>query len=149
MNETISTKKQFIRFLLVGCINTFFGYSIYVLLIFMGARYFLASFLATCLGMVFNFVTTGRIVFANNSFSIFFKFILVYMFLYGLNVGFIKVISLYTINFYLSGFVATVPISCIAFFLNRSIFLNKYTDESILFSKLNSGKKYYSKSYRN
>ncbi len=78
--------------------------------------------------MIFNFLTTGRIVFSNNNFNIFFKFILVYMFLYGLNVVFIKIISLYTINFYLSGFFAIIPILCIAIFSNRKIFLAKYTD---------------------
>ena len=54
------TQIQFVKFLLVGALNTAFGYGIYALLIWFGLRPFLAVGLATVLAVLFNFQSTGR-----------------------------------------------------------------------------------------
>jgi putative flippase GtrA len=55
-------KHNFARFLLVGVLNTIFGYFLYGTLILIGLDYKLAVLLATILGVLFNFQTTGRLV---------------------------------------------------------------------------------------
>ena len=59
------TRRQGIRFLFVGAVNTVFSYGCYASFIYIGYNYALAAFFATCLGIIFNFNTTGRIVFKN------------------------------------------------------------------------------------
>lgn len=54
-----------LRFIIVGAINTAFGYGVYVLLVLATIPYQLATILSTILGIIFNFFTTGRIVFNN------------------------------------------------------------------------------------
>ncbi len=53
-------------------------------------------------------MTTGKIVFKNTNINLFFKFILVATLLYYIRVEFIRVINLYTINNYLSGFFSDI-----------------------------------------
>jgi putative flippase GtrA len=55
--------RQFVRFVLVGVLNTAFGYGIYGLFLWVGVGLPLSLLGATVLGVLFNFVTTGRLVF--------------------------------------------------------------------------------------
>lgn len=55
--------RQFVRFLLVGALNTAFGYGIYGVLLWLGLGLPLSLLGATILGILFNFVSTGRLVF--------------------------------------------------------------------------------------
>jgi putative flippase GtrA len=57
--------RQFIRFLAVGGLNTLFGYGVFSLLVLAGLAPGVALLLATLLGVLFNYFTTGRIVFAS------------------------------------------------------------------------------------
>jgi putative flippase GtrA len=54
---------QFRRFLMVGIVNTMFGYSIFAMLVWLGVPASVALLLATILGVLFNFVTNGHFVF--------------------------------------------------------------------------------------
>ncbi len=56
---------QFFRFLVVGAGNTVFGYGVYLLCLLIGIPYQAAAVVATVLGVIFNFFTTGAIVFRN------------------------------------------------------------------------------------
>ncbi|NJL07164.1 MAG: GtrA family protein [Methylacidiphilales bacterium] len=69
---------QLFRFLVVGIINTVFGYSIYLICIYFDASYQSAIVISTTLGALFNFFTTGSIVFQNSSIKNIFGFIGVY-----------------------------------------------------------------------
>ncbi|MGV2387505.1 MAG UNVERIFIED_CONTAM: GtrA family protein [Microcystis novacekii LVE1205-3] len=53
-------KHKFARFLLVGVLNTLFSYFLYGSLILIGLNYKYAVLLATIIGVLFNFQTTGR-----------------------------------------------------------------------------------------
>ena len=64
-NSKYSTAHKFIKFLFVGGVNTVFGYSIFALFLFLGMHYAVATLFATILGILFNFKTTGVIVFNN------------------------------------------------------------------------------------
>ena len=80
MQNKLSLKVDilFIKFLAVGVLNTLFGYGIFALLLFIGLHYAVASILATICGVLFNFKTTGTLVFNNNDNRLIFKFISVY-----------------------------------------------------------------------
>ena len=54
---------QFVRFILVGVLNTVVGYAVFVALLWVGMRSGLALVLATIAGVLFNFQTTRTLVF--------------------------------------------------------------------------------------
>ena len=57
-------KRQFLRFLAVGVLNTAFGYGIFVVLVLLKLVPGTSLFIATVAGVFFNYLTTGRLVFA-------------------------------------------------------------------------------------
>lgn len=76
---------QFVRFGLVGVLNTAFGYGVYALLILIGLAPWLALFLATVAGVLFNYRTTGRLVFQNRAGSLLPRYLAVYAGVYFVN----------------------------------------------------------------
>lgn len=111
---------SFIRFLFVGGINTIFGYSIFSILILLQIHYSIASLLATILGILFNFFTTGRVVFENNNPKLLFKFFGVYGVIYLINLFFLKIFDSCQVNMLIAGAILVLPISILSFILNRS-----------------------------
>jgi len=79
--------RQFLRFLMVGGVNTAFGYSVYAAAIFAGLRPTLALACAMVCGVVFNFFTTGRLVFREQAGNAFPRFVLAYGVIYLVNLG--------------------------------------------------------------
>jgi len=57
--------RRIIRFLAVGALNTLFGYSLYALLLWIGLPLELALLLCSVTGVIFNFVTYGRLAFGH------------------------------------------------------------------------------------
>lgn len=112
-------KQQVIRFIAVGVINTLFGYSIYALLIYLGLNYMVAVLFATVVGVLFNFKTIGRYVFKSSDNNLLIKFILVYTVVYGVNIGLIRLFTVWNIDYYAAGFLAVVPCAAISFILNK------------------------------
>ena len=90
--------RTFIRFAIVGVINTVFGVGTFALLRYFGIHYVFASLLSQILGIIFNFKTTGRFVFKNRDRSLFYRFLSVYVISYGLNVGFLRLVNTGSIN---------------------------------------------------
>lgn len=116
--------RHFLRYLIVGGINTLFGYGAFALLLYLGLHYALASFLATCAGILFNFNTTGRIVFNNSDHRLLFQFLMVYAILYVINVLLLKVMVIYTINLYLGSAATILPMAFLAYLLNKKFVFN-------------------------
>jgi putative flippase GtrA len=110
---------RFVRFLVVGGINTVFGYSVYAFFIYIGLHYSLAALFATILGVLFNFKTTGKIVFDNSNNSLLLKFIGVYLITYLISLAFLKGLVLLKINLYLAGALVILPNAVIAYLLNK------------------------------
>lgn len=113
-------ENKFFRFILVGILNTAFGYSLFALFIFLNMHYSLAVFLSTVLGVLFNFKTIGKLVFDNHDNSLIFRFIAVYVLLYLINISclwFFKISGFE--NMYINGFVLLVPLALISFVLNK------------------------------
>lgn len=125
MKLNIKQQKQFVVFVLVGGINTVFGYSIFAFFIFLKISYYLAFLFAASLGLIFNFMTTGRIVFKNKDFSLFYKFIIISIIMYFLHIILIRIINVHINNFYISGLMTMSVTALIAFYLNKKIFTSK------------------------
>ena len=68
-------KEEFTKFIFVGVLNTIVGYSFYALFIYLGFDYKVSVFLATVLGVLFNFQTIGRLVFNRYNNRLLFKFV--------------------------------------------------------------------------
>ena len=94
---------KFIKFLLIGLLNTLFGYSIYAFFIYLNLDYYSASILSYIFGILFNFFTYKSLVF-NIFFKklIFIKFLIVYVLIYLLNLILLKSIDSVLNNLYTS-----------------------------------------------
>lgn len=108
---------KLILFFIVGGINTLFGYGLYAFLLFIHLHYALASFLGTVGGVLFNFRTTGTIVFKNSDNNLLFRFVAVYFVTYVVNVGCLRIFALYHANMYIAGLVLVVPVALLSYTL--------------------------------
>lgn len=78
--------QKLVRFIGVGLINTLVGYSIYAILIAANISYFFALFVATIVGVTFNYFSIGRLVFkSSGGLVIYGKFIAGYGLVYLVN----------------------------------------------------------------
>ena len=114
-------ENQLIRFLMVGGINTAFSYLIYAFFLYIGLHYTIAVLLAQICGVLFNFNTTGKIVFNNTKPNLIFRFIGVYLLTYFLNIFCLKLFELNNFNMYIAGAILVLPIAFLSFFLNKSL----------------------------
>lgn len=112
-------KFQFVRFLLVGVINTLFGYGCFALFLYVGLHYTLALFLATILGVLFNFKSIGALVFKSHDNRLIFRFIGSYIAVYFVNVVGIKAFSYFGVTPYVSGAILIFPMAILAYMLNK------------------------------
>jgi len=110
---------QFIKFILVGILNTIFGYGLWALLIYIGLHYALAVILSTILSVLFNFKTTGYLVFKNKDNKLLWKFIQIYILTTCLNILGLKFATIANINLYLAGFFLTGIMAMISFIMQK------------------------------
>ena len=109
----------FYKYLLIGGVNTVFGYSVFAFLLFFGTHYSLAVLMATILGILFNFQTYGRFVFKNHSWSLLGRFVFVYTTIYLANITLLLVFDLFVSNLYISGAMTTPVIAYLGYILNK------------------------------
>lgn len=114
----INTWHLFIRFLAVGLLNTVFGYGCFAFFLYLGIHYALALFLATVAGVLFNFKSTGALVFKSHDNSLIFRFVMVYVVVYVVNVLLLKLLGMWGIDAYWGGAFLIVPMALLAFILN-------------------------------
>jgi len=117
--------RKFITFVVVGIMNTLFGYSLFALFIYLKVHYSLAVLLATVLGILFNFKTIGRLVFRNSNNLLIFRFVGVYGVTYLLNVTALRVFDSFKVNMYAAGMLLLVPIAVISFLLQSKYVFTK------------------------
>lgn len=123
VSETIrrALENRFVRFLLVGGLNTAFGYGVFALLVLAGVHYAVAAFFATVLGVLFNFRTTGRLVFGNRDDRLLLRFVLVYAISYVVGVASLRAAKSAGMPVLLAGAVLQLPMSLFTFGLQRAI----------------------------
>lgn len=111
--------RRFARFLAVGVLNTVFGYSVFALLLFAGLHYATALLLATVAGVLFNFRSTGRLVFGNRDDTRLWRFMAVYLFCYLVNIGCLRLLDAAGLGPYLAQGLLLPPLTVASFALNR------------------------------
>jgi len=110
---------QLIRFLVVGGLNTVFGFSVYSIFILLHLHYVLAALLGQICGIMFNFKTTGTIVFKNKDNRLIFRFFTVYLVTYLITIGLLKLFSIYGVGSLVAGAIIILPIAFLSFLLNK------------------------------
>ena len=108
--------EKFFKFLFVGALNTLFSYFLYALFVTIGFKANLALFFQYVIGVIWNFKTTGVLVFKNNNNKLVFKFILCYIFTFILNSVLLKLLLNYT-NSYIAQAILILPIAIVSFLL--------------------------------
>ena len=83
----MSLSAQFLRFLVVGVVNTLFGYAVFAGLVLAGVAPLAALVVCYVVGVPFNYLTTGRFVFASarRSAGSFIRFVAAYVMIYIFN----------------------------------------------------------------
>lgn len=112
-------KKEFVRFIFVGILNTIVGYLLYAFFLYLGFDYKIAALLATILGVLFNFQTIGRLVFKQHDNTLILRFISVYVIVYFIGIALIKLGKICGLDDYTAGFVALFPNAALSFLLNK------------------------------
>lgn len=115
--------RKFIKFLFVGALNTLFGYLMYTIFISTPLKREWALLCAYIAGVLWNFKTTGSLVFKVNNNKLIFKFVASYVFTYFVNLFALNFLAKIgwgeaTANFFLDLFNLTSPIA-----------LGKYVDQ--------------------
>ncbi|QHI97916.1 GtrA family protein [Xylophilus rhododendri] len=113
------SRLEFVRFLFVGVLNSAFGYGCFAALLFLGLHYALAQLLATVCGVLFNFMTTGRLVFGSASPRLLGRFVLVYGVVYGCNVAGLAMLLHFGIGAYAAGALMLVPMAVLSYLLSK------------------------------
>ncbi len=118
-------KHTFIRFLLVGVLNTLFGYLLYASLILIGLKYLLAFSISYVAGVLFNFQTIGKLVFKNKNNKLLFRFVGVYVVLYLLNAEGLRIADALNVNIeyktkmLIASAILVLPMAMVSFVLNK------------------------------
>ena len=110
---------QFLRFVMVGVLNTCFGYSVFALLVWLGAPYQLATAISTLAGIAFNFQTTGRLVFSGAPWPRLIRFAAVYALIYLLNISGIALLLRLDVNVYVAYALLIPPLAVLTYLLHK------------------------------
>jgi len=118
-------QNKFIRFCFVGCLNAGFGWGVYCLAILVGLPFYVATLVSNVLGVLWNFMTTGTLVFENREKKLIFRFIVCYIINYFINTGAVKLFLSFGVNNYWSGLLATPIAAICSFFLLKFLVYKK------------------------
>jgi putative flippase GtrA len=109
----------FVKFLFVGGLNTIFGLIAYMILVYFGLHFVLATFIATILGIIFNFKTYGALVFKNSDNTLIYRFFMVYVITFCVGISSMKGLFLLGFNKYSAAAIIMLPNALLGFYLNR------------------------------
>ena len=110
---------EFVRFLLVGVLNTAFSYGVYASLLYVGLPYVVANLGALLLGIAFSFRTQGRLVFGNSSGRLLQRFAACWGAIWLVNVLLIALLVRAGLSAYAAGAVALVPSTVFSYFVQK------------------------------
>ena len=117
--------RRIILFLLVGMLNTVVGYGLFAGLLLATQSHRIALVIATVLGVLFNFFSTGRIVFDNRSGKALLPFIFGYAVTLGVNFALLEVLVRMGINPLLAQAACLPVVVVLGYWINsRIVFKN-------------------------
>lgn len=112
---------RLVRFLLVGALNTAFGYGLFAAIFLATGSHRFAIVLATILGILFNFFTTGRVVFGNRSARALIPFVLSYAVTMAVNLGLMEFLVRFSLHPLLAQAMSLPAIVVTAYWINARI----------------------------
>ena len=110
-------ERRFALFCAVGALNTAFGYAVFALLAYAGMHHALALLLATVAGILFNFFSTGRLVFGSRETARLPRFVAVYVAVYAFNVLAMELLMRAGAGLYASGALSMCMAAVMAYLL--------------------------------
>ena len=118
--------KRFIRFLLVGGLNTLFGFLVYSTFILLHCPTWVALLGGNVAGVTFNFFTIGGLVFLNLSLSRVPLFVLSYLVIYFINLELIGSIAELVYGRIVAQAVLALPMAVLSYLiLSNFVFVKK------------------------
>lgn len=120
----LTKNHQFIKFLMIGVVNTLFGYGCFAALLYVGIHYVYAGMISTVAGIIFNFKSTGRVVFDSNNNSKIFRFSATYFITYCMGTIGIALLEQIEIKPYIGGALLIFPTALLSFYLNKNFVFN-------------------------
>ena len=114
-----ATAHQAVRFVAVGLLNTAFGYGLFYLLLGLTERTMLSLAIATAAGVLFNFATTGRLVFANRDIRRLSRFIGVYVVIFAINAVALVALEALGMRAAAGQALLLAPLAVLSFLLNK------------------------------
>ena len=112
-------RSRFVRFLLVGGLNTAFGYTVFAICILIGIPYPLAALVSTVLGVLFNFKSYGTLVFASHDNRLISRFIAVYGICYVVGLVPLAWAKAHGVPILWMAAICVLPMAALAFVLQR------------------------------
>lgn len=117
--------KRFLRFVAVGVLNTAFGYGVFALAWWLTRNQDLSVVVATMVGVVFNYFTTARLVFASRGFGALLPFIAGYAVVMLVNIALLRVLTGLGLHA-LAGQLICLPVSVVlAYAINAFVVFRK------------------------
>jgi putative flippase GtrA len=113
-------RSQFVRFLVVGFLNTLFGQCVFVTLVLFGCNDLLSLLIATVAGVIFNFHTVGRLVFQRKERSLLARFVLCYGLSYAVNAIALSSLTHFGLSSISAQAILVLPVASLTFMLVRS-----------------------------
>ena len=112
--------EKFLKFLFVGALNTLFAYVLYAFFVAIGFVANVALVLEYFFGILWNFKTTGALVFKNSDNRLIFKFFGCYIFTFFFIFLFLYVlVNKCMLNDYLAQAILVPPIAVVSFFIMK------------------------------
>jgi putative flippase GtrA len=122
--KNVKIDKRFFSFILIGIINTIFGYSVYAFLLWVGLHFSLAAGLSTILGILFNFKSIGVFVFNSKDNSKIKIFLIIYFICYVVNLVGIYSLEFFDVNSFFGGAVMLIPTALLTYNLLKRYVYN-------------------------
>ena len=114
-------RPKFIRYLVVGAVNTLVGYGIFAILILLDVPYAIAGLVSTVAGVLFNFKSYGIFVFRSRDNRKIFRFFAVYLISYCIGLIPLEWAERNGVSLLLVGALMLLPMAVISFLLNKKL----------------------------
>ena len=107
-----------LRFVIVGVMNTVFGYFVFACLTTLGCPDLLSVPAAMAVGVIFNFLSYGRLVFSSLDTRRLPRFVTAYLCIYACNLVGLRALARFGLNAYGAQAFLVCPLAVLAYFLN-------------------------------
>ncbi len=112
-------RSQFLRFALVGVFNTMLAYVVYALALAVGFFYPVANFIALVAGILVGFKIQGKFVFYRSENRLFWRFLLCWALIYGVNIAIIRQLIHLGFGPYTAGAFALPVVAVLSFIVQK------------------------------